>query len=158
MNKEELSFQNHILKKINGNYSHSSTALKKISKKNCDTNENKFSIKILKTKDSSINIGLTDSNFDYLSSNYIGSNSHSWDFYCCNGRKYHNGVGIKFGTDRCEINDVISLKYDSKKGEIEIFKNNVSLGIMFNGLDTSKDYNFGIGLYDINDEIQIIQN
>jgi hypothetical protein len=164
---KKFSYENLILKKINNDGDWSSVPLQKISKKNCDTDANKFSFKIINTSYNYIFIGLVDSNFNFSSNIHIGQNSNSWGFHCSNGHKYHNGNQIYYqgyGYNNnysynafSTTNDIVGLKYNSKIGTIEIFKNETSLGIIFNNIDTTKDYFFGVSLCYINDSIQIIQ-
>ena len=130
--------------------------LKKIPKKNCNTNFNKFSIKIINTKleNPHITLGIIDANFDVKSS---GGRHFGYNF-CCNGLAYVKNQMIKQFGEKCGIGDELSLKYDSIKGTIEIFKNWKSLGILTKEVDIKKDYYFIIILQFPEDVIEIIDN
>jgi len=162
MNKNELKYneKENTLKRISFNYcKFFSATLKKISKKNCNSNENKFLIKILKTNDADIFIGLTNLNFNFKENNDVfGDGKNSWGFWCHNGNKLFNNRGEDFLKGyKGKNGDIIGLKYNSIKGNIEIFINNESKGIMFNDININQDYRFGITLYHFRDKIQILQ-
>jgi hypothetical protein len=151
-----LSYENLILKKIHPE-GFNSSPIKKISKKNCDTDENKFSIKIINTITKTMFIGISDSTKKFPSNYFLGEQPYSWGYYFSNGNKYNNKISSPFSTTTCNTNDIVSLKYNSKIGTIEIFKNGISLGIMFDNIDTSIDYFFAVSLCRIDDTIQLIQ-
>ena len=56
-----------------------------------------------------------------------------------------------------KIGYVVSLKFNSIKGEIEIYINDESKGVLFNKIDVKQDYRFVISLSDIGDKVQILQ-
>jgi len=147
----------NILEKINDNHNFFSVPLKKISKKNCNSDENKFSIKILNTKFGEVIVGLTDLNVNFKNNYWIGKDSKSWGFDCANGMKWfvmefeHFFKGFK-----AKKGDVIGLKFNSIYGEIEIFINGKSKGIMFDTIDISKNYRFAISLCGFGDKVKII--
>jgi hypothetical protein len=128
INTQQLNYDNFILKKIYQDYKWYTAPLKKITKKNCYTDENKFSFKIINSLNDYIFIGLADSNFNFLQSNHIGQNLFIYG-YCCDGNKYHNSVigGFCSFSSSCTVNDIVGLEYNSKIGSIEIFKNGNSL-------------------------------
>jgi len=135
--------------------------LKKISKKNCDSEENVFSIKILKTYCGFITIALSDFDYKFWSKENKGC---SWEFSCGTGLKHFYGSGINNEKKEDFLNfigvkegDVASLKYNSIKGEISIFINYEFKGIMFDGIDINKDYRFTITLINNGDKIQLIE-
>jgi len=148
--------KNEFLKLAGFTNCHCSIPLKKITKRNCETDENKFSIKYLKTHFGYISIGLTNSNFKEWDSKGVGN---SWEFNGFSGSKYFKGKGEDFLNKfpGLEEGDIVGLKYNSIKGEIEIFINNESVGIMFDGIDINQDYLFVVTLYDLGDKIQILQ-
>jgi len=133
-----------------------SASLKRLPKKNCETNENKFSIKILKTKFGYIKIGLTT-----LNVNHIFGNSLCWDnglcFDCNDGMYMHKNKWMQFIWFNAKDGDVIGIKYNSKEGEIELFINNKSKGILCKDLNVNEDYRFAVKLIDVCDKIQIIE-
>ena len=163
---ETLKYRIFILTNIGGDhycsyqkdYSSEMAILKKIPKKNCNTDFNKFSIKIIHTDDyrlrESIKLGLTDVAFDPRKR----KNSY-------NDRIYNNeGVlmafylslgtfGIKSGNG-----DIISLKYNSIKGDVSIFKNGKLYNTLKNIIDIKKDYHFFVELSCLGDCVEIVDN
>ena len=162
INKKKLEFNENenSLKKIEKDFCWISAPLKKISKKNNNSNENKFSIKILNTQDGDIMIGLTNFNFNFKEKfNVIGKDLNSWGFFLNDCTKWFNNKGEDFLKDFEDVKygDIFGLKFNSIKGEIEIFINGESKGIMFNNLDINKNYKFAISLIDNGDKVQIIE-
>jgi len=160
MNEKFLKYNENenTLERIGNKYYYFPVPLKKISKKNCNSNENKFSIKILNTDYGSIRIGITNSNFNFKINNFLGNDSNYWLFYCCNGAKFFNGkleyILNKFNGKK---GDVIGFKFNSIKGEIELFINNESKGIIFKNLNINENYRFVILMWSKGDKVQIIQ-
>ena len=131
--------------------------LKRLTKKNNDSNENKFSIKILQINRGHIIIGLTTLNCTFKKLNCIGW-KNSWGFNCYNGMKRRDNEKCDLFTNfHGKVGDIIGIKYDSLKGEIELFINNQSKGVMFSGLDINQNYRFGVTLLDAEDKIKIIE-
>lgn len=147
--------------------------LKKIPKKNCDTNYNKFSIKCIYCgrrnygmSGGVINLGLMDANFDLKNR---ANNIYGWR-YSCDG--YAWGIGVRLddfvseksvekweseGVEKFK-GDIFSLKYDSIKGNISIFKNFIFLGFVAKDLDIKKDYYFFVELENEYGTIEMVDN
>jgi len=136
VNYLEYYEKENILEKIGYKRGSSTASLKRITKKNCDTDENKFSIKILKTTSITIQIGLrTIPN---------KSNTSYWKIF------YYTGFDAKEGS-------IIRYKYDSKKGYIEGSINNELKKMKPDILNFENDYMFSVSLFNIGDKIQIIE-
>jgi len=147
----------NILEKIGRDFNCSSTSLKRLTKKKCDTDENKFSIKILEINYGYIIIGLSTLNFDFKKLNCIGW-GNSWGFNCYNGMKRcGDGEWGSFTYFNGKVGDIIGIKYNSLKGELELFINNQSKGVMFHGFDINKNYRFCVTLCDVGNKIKIIE-
>jgi len=137
----------NILEKIT-NSSYYSVPLNKISKKNCNSNENGFSIEILNTDCRNIIIGLSPLSFYFKQSDEVNFNKHRlW----INGFNFYN-----YKEKEIKNGDVIGLQYDSIKGEIEFFLNFKTTGIIKKVPDIIQNYRFTITLYDVGDKVQII--
>jgi len=141
-------------------------------KKNCNDDQNKITIKLIKCL-MIVFIGIKKFDSTHLYTDSIGgydsygfnsflggkSKEHElWNHYvtyetlsCTSGPwpLYYNKIPNK--------NDTIGLKYDTIKGSLEIFINNISQGIMYDNIDTSQKYLFGITLHNVGDKIQIIE-
>ena len=76
------------------------------------------------------------------SSSHIGYTSGSYAYYN-NGLKYTNTSGVAYGASWTS-GDIISVAFDLDAGTIEFFKNNVSQGVAYTGIDTAKAYVVGI--------------
>ena len=125
---------------------------KRLTKKNCDTDENKFSIKILNTKQGEIGIGLRRSVFNI-------DNVNHW-CYLCGFKLTSSGKNSKekcYPTIKVKIGDIISLIYNSKKGELKLKINDSIMLFSFSGLSIKEDYKFELTLYNRGDKIQIIE-
>ena len=129
--------------------------LKKTPKKNCNTDHNKFSIKILNKREDThmlIGLGEVDSNFEEA-----WNCENGWGFCFMGGECLKSFFSKPFGGP-CEKGDIVSLKYDSIKGSIEIYKNRESLGILTDKVDTKKDYYFFVTLHYPADRIEMVDN
>ena len=161
MKKDNFKYneEENSLEKTDNNGCFFTIPIKKFSKKNCETNENKFSIKILKTSHCYIRIGLATLEFNFKDFNHwIGDDFYGWGFNCRNGTKMFNLTTEDFINNfEGKIGYVVSLKFNSIKGEIEIYINDESKGVLFNKIDVKQDYRFVISLSDIGDKVQILQ-
>ena len=160
MEVDEVKYdeKENTLEKIR-NTDDSLVILNKISKKNCNSNKNKFSIKILNTKYGFLIIGISNLKFDYKEQSWKGKNLETWGFKCYNESNTQQLEKDKYLSNdllkdfKGKNGDIISLKYNSIKGEIEIFINNESKGLITNKVDIKQDYRFVITMYSIGDKI-----
>jgi len=121
---------------------------KRLTKKICDENENRFSIYIVHTKRGLLRIGLVESNF-----------INFWCYYCgcmttCRYKSYHI-ESLPF--NKIKAGDIISLTYCSKKGTIKLEINGTITGTCFTGLNVKEDYRFVLTLFNEGDTIEIIE-
>jgi len=139
------------------NSSLSTFCFNKLLEKNCEDEKNKLTIKILKTKEKNINIGIIKSDFN-LSEDALVYSTSCWLFNCNGTIMFNKGNRTDILKDyHCKKGDIIGLKYNSSKGDVELFINNKSECIIFKDLDISIDYKFVISLFDIEDKIQIVE-
>jgi len=188
INLFKLSYSNFKLRKISGDGA-ISIPLKKVPKKNCNSDFNKFSIKIISNYfGSDIVIGLMhDINSDFSIGHCVGLSENEWGYIHSCGvwsqgdtfnflNKYKDGVRVackcnifekteytnddkKFREmNECKEGDVVSCKYDSVKGNIEVFKNGTSIGLMARNIDTSLNYLFAVSLIQKGDCIKMVDN
>ena len=125
---------------------------KRLTKKNCDTDENKFSIKILKTKNGIIRLGLRRLVYDKDTPN---ARFYLLGLETTVNPKYY--LEMTYPHDRVRKGDIISLIYNSKKGVFKLKKNKEFMFISFEGLNIKEDYKFVITLYNEGDKIKIIE-
>jgi len=164
LNKKHFTYnekENTIEK--NDEESQCGCCLKKISKKNCDTKENSFTIKILNSDECDIWLSLCRLNLDFKNWEYSGENLKELGYHVALGdfkRTWEESIteeeGFIDGFLNTKVGDVICFKYNSKKGVIEIIINNISKGVIISKIDTSVDYRFGMIFYFEKDKIQII--
>ena len=147
-NKKEINYnkKEKTIEKKNENSGYI-FCLDKISKKNCNDEENSFKFKILNTKEGFISLSL----------NYLYFNPKTWYYNSC--RFIEIGNYVTLGNDEDEIlnaknGDVVFFKYNSKKGTIKIFINEILKSKTY-GINIIQDYRFGITLWDKNDKIQL---
>ena len=130
--------------------------INKISKRNCDSDYNEFTIKLINSKFCSIMIGITNLHFDFKKANhFIGDDESSIGFNCCSGDKWFLHESESF-SNGAQNGDEVGLKYNSIKGEIEIFINGETKGIMVDHININDDYRFAVSISFIGDKIQII--
>lgn len=65
---------------------------------------------------------------------YAGSTSGGWAWYSSEGKKYTAGVATSYGTAGSIAGATIGVALDMDAGTVTIYKNGVSLGVMYSGL------------------------
>jgi len=86
----------------------------------------------------SVNIGVVPSSFtNYTTSQMLGYSGHipGWAFACGHGQKYLNGSQTTYGRT-CAQGDIIRVRLDMEKKNIEFFINGVSQGICATGISS----------------------
>lgn len=66
--------------------------------------------------------------------NYPGSSSGAWAWFGNKGKKYTGGVSATYGTAGSIATSVIGVALDMTAGTITLYKNGVSLGVMYSGI------------------------
>lgn len=65
---------------------------------------------------------------------YPGYDAHGWSYYGLTALKIHDGSEVTYGSVWSSQVDVIGLALDADMGEIEVYRNGASMGVMFTGM------------------------
>ena len=117
--------------------------------------EHKWKIKILKTYDKSIMVGVAPSDFDILSTNQYGS--CGWYFYCYNSTLY-SGAPFNYNniqTNLSKVNNEIIVVMNMKKKTLKFIINNEDKGDSYTNIPINKPLFPAICLYNKDDSIEI---
>ena len=117
--------------------------------------EHKWKIKILKTHDKSIMVGVASSDFDINSSNY---NTCGWYLYCYYSTLYsgppfnYNNNGIN---NLAKVNDEIILVMNMKKRSLKFIINGEDKGDSYTNIPMDKSLYPAVCLLNTNDSVEI---
>ena len=118
--------------------------------------EHKWKIKILKTHQKAIMVGVAPNNFDIHSSSFENC---GWNFYCYNSTLY-SGPPFNYNnsnTNLSKVNDEIIVVMNMKKRTLKFIINNEDKGDSYSNLPINRPIYPTVFLYDINDSIEIIE-
>ena len=118
--------------------------------------EHKWKIKILKTNNKIIFVGIASSDFDINSSSY---NSCGWYFHCLNISLY-SGPPFNYCNKKININvvkDEITVVMNMKKRTLKFITNDENVGEAYCKIPIDKPLFPAIILYHTNDSVQIIE-
>ena len=116
--------------------------------------EHKWKIKILKTKDKSIMVGVAPIDFDIDLSDY---KTCGWYFYC-NGSKLYYGPpynGNNMNSGLSAVNDEIIVVTNMKKRTLKFIINNEDKGESYTNIPIDKPLFPAVLLYYQNDSVEI---
>ena len=116
--------------------------------------EHKWKIKILKTANKNIMIGVAPSDFDFNTSKY---DSCGWYFYCINSSLY-SGPPFNYSaknTNLSQINDEIVVVLNMKKKSIKFIINDEDKGDSYTDIPIDKPLYPAIFLYNKGDSVEI---
>ena len=116
--------------------------------------EHKWKIKILKTQNKYIMVGVAPSDFDINSSSY---NTCGWYFYCADS-KLHSGPPFNYGgkgTNLSKVNNEIIVVMNMKKRTLKFIINNEDRGESYTNIPMDKPIYPAVGLYHKNDCVEI---
>ena len=116
--------------------------------------EHKWKIKILKTYQKAIMIGVAPIDFDINSSNY---SSCGWYYYCYNSCLY-SGPPFNYGgnkTNLSKVNEEIIVVMNMKKRTLKFIINNEEKGDSYTNIPIDKPLFPAVLLYDQNDSVEI---
>ena len=117
--------------------------------------EHKWKIKILKTQNKNIMVGVAPSDFDINSSEY---NTCGWYFYCYDSCLYsgppfnYNNNGIN---NLAKVNDEIILVMNMKKRSLKFIINGEDKGDSYTDIPMDKSLYPAVLLYNTNDSVEI---
>jgi len=118
--------------------------------------ENKWKIKILKTKNKEIMVGVAPIDFDFNLSEY---DSCGWYFYCSNSTLYsgppHNYYGEQ--TNLNKVKDEIVIVMDMKKRILKFIINDEDMGESYKDIPIDKPLFPAIFLCNKNDSIELLE-
>ena len=118
--------------------------------------EHKWKIKILKTQNKYIMVGVAPIDFDINSSNH---NNCGWYFYCNDSTLYsgppHNYRGK--GTNISKVNDEIIIVMDMNKRTLKFIINNEDKGESYSDIPIDKPLFPSVCLSNINDSVEILE-
>ena len=148
--KYALSGNDNIMTKIGTDYQWMGTICEnKLEKgKIC-----KWKIKILKTKDGHIDVGVADSNFDINTST---ETSCGWYFACDNQSLYSQKGKNGEKTNLKKPKEEVVVVMDMNKGTLKFIIDNEDKGISYNNIPMDKPLFPAVLLYHINDSIEIL--
>ena len=117
--------------------------------------EHKWKIKILKTHNKYIMVGVAPSDFDINSSSY---NTCGWYFYCSNSCLY-SGPPFNYssgkGTNIAKVNDEIIVVMNMKKRSLKFIINGEDKGDSYTDIPMDKSLYPAVILYNTNDSVEI---
>ena len=116
--------------------------------------EHKWKIKILKTYQKAIMIGVAPIDFDINSSNY---SSCGWYYYCYNSCLY-SGPPFNYGgnnTNLSKVNEEIIVVMNMKKRTLKFIINNEEKGDSYTNIPIDKPLFPAVLLHDQNDSVEI---
>ena len=118
--------------------------------------EHKWKIKILKTNQKAIMVGVAPIDFD-IHSSYHGT--CGWYFYC-NNQTLYSGPPFKYsnkGTNLSNVNDEIVLVMNMKKRSLKFIINNEDKGDSYTDIPIDKPIFPAVLLYHANDSVEILE-
>ena len=118
--------------------------------------EHKWKIKILKTKNKNIFVGVAPIDFDIHSSSF---DTCGWYFYCakqtlCSGPPFNYS---KKGTNLSKVNDEIVLVMNMKKRTLKFIINNEDKGDSYTDIPIDKPIYPAVILLNTNDSVEILE-
>ena len=113
----------------------------------------KWKIKILKTKDGHIDVGVANSNFDINSST---ETTCGWYFACDNQKLYSQNKQGGESSNLKKPKEEVVVVMDMNKGTLKFIVDNEDKGISYNNIPIDKPLFPAILLYHINDSIEIL--
>ena len=118
--------------------------------------EHKWKIKILKSYDKSIMVGVAPIDFNINSSSY---NNCGWYFYCLNSKLYsgkpHNYSDKE--TNLSKVNDEIIIVMNMNKRILKFIINNEDKGESYTDIPIDNPLVPAVCLYNINDSVEILE-
>ena len=157
--KYEISGENRniITKTGNGNNWMGSICEEELDK---SIEEHSWKIKILKTNNYYIMVGVATMDFDFNSASYETNKNYGWYYYCWNGCLYsgppHNyqnkDINLKSKTN--EIKIVMNMK----KRTLKFIIDNEDKGESYTDIPLDKPISPSVLLYDKNDSVEISEN
>ena len=117
--------------------------------------ENIWKIKILKTQNKCIMVGVAPIDFDINSSLY----DYGWYFHCYNSTLFSGAPQNYFNkeTNLSKVNDEITIIMDMKKRTIKFLINNEDKGESYTDIPNDKPLAPVVLLYHTNDQVEIIE-
>ena len=113
---------------------------------------NYFEIKIDKTENQNIMIGILNNSVDIKASehNWIGNMKDTYSFYCFDGRKYNSKVRYNAYGEECVTKDLVGVWVDVFEKKIYFFRNGKCMGIACENLplDQYESWYFAVSLCD----------
>ena len=116
--------------------------------------EHKWKIKILKTQNKEIMVGVAPSDFDINSSSYSNC---GWYFYCSDSKLY-SGPPFNYnsrGTNLSKVNNEIIVVMNMKKRTLKFIINNEDKGESYTDIPMDKPIYPAVFLYNTNDSVEI---
>ena len=119
--------------------------------------EHKWKIKILKTANIYIMVGVAPIDFDIYSSHY---DTCGWFLYCIDSPKLYSGPPFNYSyknTNLSKVNDEVIVVMNIKKRALKFIINNEDKGDSYNNIPIDKQLFPAVCLYNKDDSVEILE-
>ena len=119
--------------------------------------QHKWKIKILKTANNYIMVGVAPIDFDIYSSHY---GNCGWFLYCIGSPKLYSGPPFNYShkkTNLSEVNDELVVEMNMKKRTLKFIINNEDKGDSYTNIPINKPLFPAVCLYNKNDSVEILE-